>query len=124
MIAARRCFATLAMLGVLSAAACAPSAPPVVVAAPVVQASPGRVVSMRLLPISPVTGGDIRGAVLAALGGPKTQTAAAERVEFIVQLDRVPQAISVVQDNPDNLSPGDRVLLTRGDRPSIARAGG
>jgi hypothetical protein len=61
---------------------------------------------------------------LAALGGPKTQTAPAERVEFIVQLDRVPQAISVVQDNPDNLSPGDRVLLTRGDRPSIARAGG
>ena len=123
MIAARRCFATLAMLGVLSAAACAPPAPPIVVAAPVVQANPGRVVSMRLLPVQPA-GGDARGAVLAALGGPKAQAAAAERVEFIVQLDHIPQAISVVQGNPDNLRPGDRVLLTRGDRPSIARAGG
>jgi len=123
MIAVRRCFAALAMLGVLLVAACAPPAPPVVVAAPVVQASPGRVVSMRLLPGQPVAG-DARGAVLAALGGPKAQAPAAERVEFIVQLDQVPQAISVVQDNPDNLRPGDRVFLTRGDRPSIARAGG
>jgi len=78
---------------------------------------------MRLLPVQPA-GGDARGAVLAALGGPKAQAAAAERVEFIVQLDHIPQAISVVQGNPDNLRPGDRVLLTRGDRPSIARAGG
>ena len=123
MIAVRRCFATLAVLGVLSAAACAPPAPPVVVEAPKVQGSPGRVVSMRPLPGQPVAG-DATGAVLAALGGPKPPAALAERVEFIVQLDQVAQAISVVQDNPDNLRPGDRVLLTRGEHPSIARAGG
>jgi hypothetical protein len=123
MIAARRCFAILAVLGALSAAACTPPAPPVVVEVPRVQGSPGRVVSMRPLPGLPV-GGDISGAVLAALGGPKAQAAAAGRVEFIIQLDQVPQAISVVQGNPDNLRPGDRVLLTRGDLPSIARAGG
>jgi hypothetical protein len=123
MIAARRCFATVAVLGVLSAAACAPPAPPVVVEVPRVQGSPGRVVSMRSLPGQPV-GGDIRGAVLAALGGPQAHATGAGRVEFIIQLDQVPQAISVVQGNPDNLRPGDRVLLTRGERPNIARAGG
>ncbi len=71
-------------------------------------------------------GGDRRTNILGALGGAvigglvgtaaEKSASTGEAIEFIIQEDNAPQPISVVQTNEENFRPGQRVVLTRGDR--------
>lgn len=67
--------------------------------------------------------GTIVGAVSGAVAGGVGGYAAEGAVEFIIQEDNAPAPISVVQTNEGSLRPGERVVLTRGARTRIARAG-
>jgi outer membrane lipoprotein SlyB len=125
MIVLSRVFACAGMLGVLLLAACAapPPPPPPVAAAPIVGVSYGEIVSVRTVAI-PAGAAALPANLLGALGASQaTAGASAARMEFIVKLDNTPQPVSIVQVNPDNLRPGERVALTYGDRVRIARAG-
>jgi hypothetical protein len=120
-----RLFATLAL-----PAGCAPGRPPappaVAAAAPDAgQAEPyGVIVAARRLPPGGGAAGDMRATVLAALGtgaaaaGP---AAALPALEFIVR-DTAGRTVSVVQDNPQQLRPGDRVAIRRAGRTELVRA--
>jgi len=69
--------------------------------------------------------GAIGGAVLGGLAGNAIEGGMSQgnAVEFIIREDSG-QTISVVQTNEENFRPGDRVILTRGARTRIGRAGG
>lgn len=78
--------------------------------------------------------GDARGNILGAVGGAlvgglvgtvaEGSLNKGQAVEFIIQEDNAPQPISVVQTNEENFRPGERVILSRGARTRLARAGG
>jgi len=78
-------------------------------------------------------GGDPRSNILGAIGGAligglagtavQNQTSRGIATEFIIQEDGG-GTIAVVQTNEERFVPGERVLLIRGDRTRIARAGG
>lgn len=74
-----------------------------------------------------VGGRDVRGTILGAVSGAVVGGvggyAAEGAVEFIIQEDNAPAPISVVQSNEGGFRPGERVVLTRGSRTRIARAG-
>eukprot|EP01037_Dinobryon_pediforme_P006688 gene6688-6758_t len=76
---------------------------------------------------------DVRGNILGAVGGAvvgglvgyaaEGALSKGQAVEFIIQEDNAAAPISVVQTNEDNFRPGERVVLSRGSRTRIARAG-
>jgi outer membrane lipoprotein SlyB len=68
--------------------------------------------------------GAIGGAIVGGLAGNAIEKSAntGNAVEFIIREDNG-QTISVVQTNEENFRPGERVVLTRGARTRIARAG-
>lgn len=110
-------------------AACAPTRPPAPVAsAP--SALPGQYgVILAERPVPATGAGDVRGQILARLGDAVVLPAAAglPREEFIVRTDDG-RTLSVVQDNPQRLRPGERILVggteaTRLVRPQSATAG-
>lgn len=118
-----RLLATLAL-----PAGCAPARP----AAPPALAVPeagvtdayGVIVAARQMPPGGGAAGDMRATVLAAIGaGSAAGGAAAVRpaLEFIV-LDGAGRTVSVVQDNPQQLRPGDRVAIRRAGRTELVRA--
>ena len=69
--------------------------------------------------------GAVGGALIGGLAGNaiENQAGRGSAMEFIIQEDGAPQPISVVQTNEDNFRPGERVVLTRGARTRISRAG-
>jgi outer membrane lipoprotein SlyB len=69
--------------------------------------------------------GAVGGALVGGLVGAMAENAASTgtAVEFIIQEDNSGSPISVVQTNEDNFHPGDRVVLSRGSRTRLARAG-
>jgi len=76
----------------------------------------GIIVAMR--PVT-VQGQELLLRIVAGTAGPAVDTA----VEFIIR-EADGQIISVVQSNQENFRPGERVLLTRGNRTRIARVPG
>jgi outer membrane lipoprotein SlyB len=76
---------------------------------------------------------DVRGNILGAVGGAvigglvgyaaENALSTGQAVEFIIQEDNAPAPISVVQTNEESFRPGERVVLSRGARTRIARAG-
>ena len=76
----------------------------------------GTIVAMR--PVT-VQGQELLLRIVAGTAGPAVDTA----VEFIIR-EADGQIISVVQSNQENFRPGERVLLTRGNRTRIARVPG
>jgi hypothetical protein len=72
------------------------------------------------------SGDDARNSILIALGtapsGLATPIDVGGQSEFIIRADH-DHTVSVVQANPENLRTGERVLLIRGSRTRIARAG-
>jgi outer membrane lipoprotein SlyB len=76
---------------------------------------------------------DVRGNILGAVGGAvvgglvgyaaENAVSTGQAIEFIIQEDNASAPISVVQTNEDNFRPGERVVLSRGSRTRIARAG-
>jgi outer membrane lipoprotein SlyB len=68
--------------------------------------------------------GAIGGAIIGGLAGTAIEGAASSgnAVEFIIQEDNG-QTIAVIQTNEEAFRPGERVVLTRGARTRIARAG-
>jgi outer membrane lipoprotein SlyB len=75
-------------------------------------------------------GGDRRTNILGAIGGAvvgglvgnvvEKSTSTGQAMEFIIQEDNAAQPISVVQTNEENFRPGQRIVLTRGDRTRLA----
>lgn len=127
----------LMMAITLALAACAPAATNIMSgggeSGHPAQISHGIIVSMRDVTLRRPSGGDVRGTILVAIGAtsPDAQVGAvADRlvstgqvVELIIQEDNAPAPISVVQTNELNFKPGERIVLTRGARARIARAG-
>lgn len=113
----------LALTALLGVSACAPGganspAPGAIGGAG--RASYGVIVSCR--PIEAATGGgDVRGAILGAVGGPDGQGASEAAFEFIIREDNG-QTLSVVQTNAAGLRPGERVVLSMGTRTRLSRA--
>lgn len=70
--------------------------------------------------------GAVAGAVVGGLAGNAIEGSAStgNAVEFIIQEDGASQPISVVQTNEDNFQPGQRVMLTRGDRTRLSHVAG
>ncbi len=68
--------------------------------------------------------GAIGGAIIGGLAGAAVEGSASRgnAVEFIIREDSG-QTIAVVQTNEEQFRPGERVVLTRGARTRIARAG-
>ena len=68
---------------------------------------------------------DVRAHILGAIGGYAAENAVStsQAVELIIQEDNAGAPISVVQTNEDDFHPGERVVLSRGVRTRIARAG-
>lgn len=76
---------------------------------------------------------DVRGNILGAVGGAivgglvgtavESSASTGQAVEFIIQEDNAAAPISVVQTNELNFLPGERIVLSRGARTRIARAG-
>jgi outer membrane lipoprotein SlyB len=75
---------------------------------------------------------DVRGNIIGAIGGAiigglagsaiEGSVSSGSAVEFIIREDNG-QTIAVVQTNEEAFRPGERVVLTRGARTRIARAG-
>jgi len=115
----------LALIALLGVSACAPgttsSAYPDGSGA-AKRVSYGVVVSRR--PIEAVgerSGGDVRGAILGAVGVPTGEEPGTPAFEFIVREDGG-QTVSVVQTNEAELRPGERVVLSMGTRTRLSRA--
>jgi hypothetical protein len=126
MVAARISpLAAAALLALL--AGCAPnSAPAPAAVAPAAEAGSryGVIVAERPLRPGASGAGDVRGAILAKLGGAAVVqpiAGTAEEAEFIVRAEDA-QTLSVVQDNPQHLRPGERVLIHAGPRTWLSRA--
>lgn len=115
----------IVVVALLEMQACSPTGPVAAPGAGPVGGSSmtqGVIVSLRANPAQ--WGGDIRGAILGAIGGGVASDALARdggATEFIVRQDDG-QTISVVQTNTDNFHPGDRVVLTRSPSTHVARA--
>jgi outer membrane lipoprotein SlyB len=116
------------LLAVLAVpAGCAPARPPAppVIAVPAAAVSDayGVIVAARPLPPGGGAAGDMRATVLAALGAAAAggPAAAHPALEFIVR-DAAGRTVSVVQDNPQQLRPGDRVAIRRAQRTELVRA--
>ena len=120
-------------VGVALLAGCAPSRPPPAPAAaqalsPAAPGEAGVIVTERPL-LQPRAAGDVRGTILATLGDSITAPAPAGApafsapggaVEFIVrQADGA--TLSVVQDNPQHLRPGERVAILRQPQTMLLR---
>ncbi len=126
-----RSLAALAVGLLLPLGACAPTVPGPAASpaeiAPAAQVSYGTIVSVRPVIASaagPGPGGaDPRANILVAVGVGGQGLNTGKEVEFIIQEDGAVQPISVVQTNDGSLAPGQRVVLTRGTRTRIARAG-
>ncbi len=118
-----RCLAVLAGL-LLLLGACAPTAtvPTALPAATAGQLSYGTIVSVRPVTVS-ASGPGPRADIFGAIGMAGPGQNGDKAVEFIIREDGAAQPISVVQTGEDGLVPGQRVILTRGTRTRIARAG-
>ena len=115
----RLALALTALLGVSACASGGANSPAPGVIGGAGRASYGVIVSCR--PIEAAGGGDVRGAILGAVGGPAGQGASEAAFEFVIREDNG-QTLSVVQANPAGLRPGERVVLSMGTRTRLSRA--
>ena len=105
----------------LALAGCTAPAPQASQALPLAQGvSYGTIVAIRSDAV-----GDARATILGAIGNPGLAGTPpiGNPMEFIIHEDNAPAPISVVQSNDRNFQAGDRIMLTRGPRITIARSG-
>ncbi len=137
-----RSFALAALLAVAACVAPQPAAIPQggVAIGPAAPLSYGKIISMRpVITQATATGGgglagqrDIRGNILGAVdngvvGGTgravENSRAQGQAFEFIIREDNAADPISVVQSGAGDFHPGERVVLTRGERTSFVHPG-
>ncbi len=108
-------------------AGCATGRPPAPQAASAVvrPATPGDEIGVIVAerPLQPRAAGDVRATILATLGDAAVTAALAQiaTAEFIVR-EADGATLSVVQDNPQHLRPGERVAIERRPQTMLVRA--
>jgi hypothetical protein len=118
---------SIVILGAAALAACAHTKTPAPASrSPDAAVTPGIIAAVRVAAAMPLGKQDARSRILLALGG-RTGGAATQAendvaCEFIVRAADG-HTVSIVQPNPENLRPGERVLVIHGVRTRIVRGG-